>query len=73
MIGISIAANREWKAVSDRFQINFDSCNKYPFGEYFITEINDENLSENKTEVLKLIKKNLVIKFLLIFWKKLTP
>lgn len=44
MIGISIAAKREWKAVLDRFQINFDSCNKYPFGEYFTTEINDENV-----------------------------
>lgn len=42
MIGISIAAKREWKAVLDRFQINLDSCTKYPFGEYFITEINDE-------------------------------
>ena len=44
MIGISIAAKREWKAVSDRFQVNLDSCTKYPFGEYFITEINDENV-----------------------------
>lgn len=44
MIGISIAAKREWKAVLDRFQINLDSCTEYPFGEYFITEINDENI-----------------------------
>lgn len=40
MIGISIAAKREWKAVLDRFQMNIDSCTKYPFGEYFTTEIN---------------------------------
>ena len=44
MTGISIAAKREWKAVLDRFQINLDSCTEYPFGEYFITEINDENI-----------------------------
>ena len=44
MIGVSIAAKREWKAVLDRFQINLDSCTEYPFGEYFITEINDENI-----------------------------
>ena len=43
MIGISIAAKREWKAVLDRFQINLDSCTEYPFGEYFITEINEAN------------------------------
>ena len=44
MIGISIAAKREWKSVLDRFHINLDSCNKYPFGEYFTTEINNENV-----------------------------
>lgn len=44
MIGISIAAKREWKAVLDRFQINLDSCTEYPFGEYFITEMNNENV-----------------------------
>ena len=44
MIGISIAAKREWKAVLDRFHINIDSCNKYPFGEYFTTEINGESV-----------------------------
>ncbi len=44
MIGISIAAKREWKAVLDRFQININSCIKYPFGEYFTTEINGESV-----------------------------
>lgn len=44
MLGISIAAKREWKAVLDRFQINIDSCIKYPFGEYFTTEINGESV-----------------------------
>ncbi len=40
MIGISVAAKREWKAVLDRYQLNIDGCIKYPFGEYFTTEIN---------------------------------
>lgn len=44
MTGISIAAKREWNAVLDKFQINIDGCTKYPFGEYFITEINGENV-----------------------------
>ena len=44
MIGISIAAKREWKAVLDKFQINLDSCTEYPFGEYFTVEINTENV-----------------------------
>lgn len=44
MIGISIAAKREWKAVLDKFQINLDSCTEYLFGEYFIAEVNNEHV-----------------------------
>jgi len=44
MIGISVSAKREWKAVLDRFQMNVDRCIKYPFGEYFTTEINGESV-----------------------------
>ena len=44
MIGISIAAKREWKAVLDKFQIDLDSCTEYPFGEYFTAEINNEDV-----------------------------
>lgn len=44
MIGISVAAKREWQAVLDRFQVNIDSCIKYPYGEYFFTEINGESV-----------------------------
>lgn len=42
MIGISIAAKKEWKAVLDRYQLDTDSCIEYPFGEYFTAEINGE-------------------------------
>ena len=44
MIGISIAAKREWKAVLDKFQIDLDRCTEYPFGEYFIAEINNKDV-----------------------------
>ena len=44
MTGISIAAKREWKAVLDRFEIDLDKCTKYPFGEYFTAEINNEDV-----------------------------
>ena len=44
MTGISIAAKREWNAVLDKFQVNIDNCTKYPFGEYFTTEINSESV-----------------------------
>lgn len=44
MTGISIAAKREWNAVLDKFQVSIDSCTKYPFGEYFTTEINGESV-----------------------------
>ena len=44
MIGISIAAKREWNAVLDKFQVSIDSCTKYTFGEYFTTEINGQSV-----------------------------
>lgn len=53
MIGVSIAAKREWKAVLEKFQIDLDSCTKYPFGEYFTTEINNENVLFYRSGVRK--------------------
>ena len=44
MIGISVAVKREWNAILDRYQTKADSYTKYPFGEYFITEINGESM-----------------------------
>ncbi len=35
MIGISIAAKKEWEAVLKKFNIKIDECNTFPFGEYF--------------------------------------
>jgi adenosylhomocysteine nucleosidase/adenosylhomocysteine/aminodeoxyfutalosine nucleosidase len=44
MIGISVAAKKEWEAVLDKYNINIEDCNKYPFGEYFITSIYDREV-----------------------------
>lgn len=44
MIGISIAAKKEWEAVLDKFNINIDKCNTFPFGEYFKTNIYGEEV-----------------------------
>lgn len=44
MIGISIAAKKEWEAVLDRFNINIESCEKFPFGEFFKTSLYGENV-----------------------------
>lgn len=44
MIGISIAAKKEWKAVLEKYNIDIESCNKFPFGEYFITNLYDNNV-----------------------------
>lgn len=35
MIGISIAAKKEWEAVLEKYNIDIENCNKFPFGEYF--------------------------------------
>ena len=44
MIGISVAAKKEWEAVLDKYNINVDSCNKFPFGEYFKLNLYGEEL-----------------------------
>jgi adenosylhomocysteine nucleosidase/adenosylhomocysteine/aminodeoxyfutalosine nucleosidase len=44
MIGISVAAKKEWEVVLDKYNINIEGCKKYPFGEYFITSIYDREV-----------------------------
>ena len=44
MIGISIAAQTEWEAVLNKFNINIKDCNPFPFGEYFKTNLYGENV-----------------------------
>ena len=44
MVGISIAAKKEWEAVLNRFNIDLDSCEKFPFGEYFKINLYGEEL-----------------------------
>lgn len=35
MIGISVAAKKEWEATLNYFGLTHEECEKYPFGEYF--------------------------------------
>lgn len=44
MIGISIAAKKEWKAVLEKYNIDIESCNKFPFGEYFKIHLYDNDV-----------------------------
>ena len=44
MIGVSIAAKKEWEAVLEKFNIDINECNKFPFGEYFKTNLYDEEV-----------------------------
>ena len=44
MIGISIAAKKEWEAVLDKYNMSLDKCETYPFGEYFKTNIYGEDV-----------------------------
>lgn len=44
MVGISIAAKKEWEAVLNKLSVSIDDCTKYPFGEYFITNMYDNEV-----------------------------
>ena len=42
MIGIAIAATREWKEVLKIYKITEDEIIEYPFGVYFLKELNNK-------------------------------
>lgn len=44
MIGISVAAKKEWGAVLDKFNIDVESCETFPFGEYFKINLYNEDV-----------------------------
>lgn len=44
MIGISVSAKKEWEVILDKFSINIENCDKFPFGEYFRTNLYGENI-----------------------------
>lgn len=44
MIGISIAAKKEWEAVLNKFNIDIEKCEQFPFGEYFRVNLYGEDL-----------------------------
>lgn len=44
MIGISVAASREWKVILERYNKTEKNLLSYPYGEYFIDKINNNDL-----------------------------
>lgn len=54
MIGISVAANKEWEAVLERFNHTSEDCKKFPFGEYFVTNLYGEDVIIYKCGVRKM-------------------
>ena len=44
MIGISIAAKKEWEATLNYFGLIHEECEKYPFGEYYRTEFRGKDI-----------------------------
>ena len=44
MIGICVAAKKEWEAVLQLFNKNISECEKYPYGEYFETNLKGKNM-----------------------------
>lgn len=44
MIGISIAAKKEWEAVLKNYNLDIKDCKKFPFGEYFKKNLYGENV-----------------------------
>ena len=52
MIGICIAAKKEWESVLKKF--NISNCEVYPFGEYFKTNLYDEDVIIYRSGVRKM-------------------
>ena len=44
MIGISIAAKKEWEVVLKKYDMNIEDCNEFPFGEYFTMNLHDRDV-----------------------------
>lgn len=44
MIGVSIAAKKEWESVLEKLNKRIEDCVQFPFGEYFITSLYGEEL-----------------------------
>lgn len=44
MIGISVAAKKEWEVVLKNYNINIEDCRRFPFGEYFKITLFDKEV-----------------------------
>ena len=53
MIGVSIATKWEWDATLNYFQVSREVCESYPYGEYFMRNIKNEEVVFYSTGVRK--------------------
>ena len=44
MIGISVAESNEWESTLEFFNKTHDECDRFPFGEYFFTNIDNKKV-----------------------------
>lgn len=44
MVGISVAAKKEWEAVLEKFNIDINNCSTFPLGEYFKINLYGEDV-----------------------------
>ncbi len=44
MVGISVAESNEWEVTLKYFNKSHEDCEKFPFGEYFFTRINNKTI-----------------------------
>ena len=54
MIGISIAAKKEWEAVLEKLNIKIEDCEKFPFGEFCKTNLYGEEIVLYRSGVRKM-------------------
>lgn len=44
MVGVSVAAKKEWNAILQKFNIDINHCGIFPFGEYFKINLYEEDV-----------------------------
>ena len=58
MIGISVAESNEWESTLEFFNKTHDECDRFPFGEYFFTNIDNKNqFKKSYVKVIRGVKK----------------
>ena len=53
MIGISVAESNEWESTLEFFNKTHDECDRFPFGEYFFTNIDNKKVIVYRSYIRK--------------------